>query len=50
MARKKWFHKKLSQYVDITDKIMPFLSGDSITDGRSMDELYKQAKQGVIDL
>ena len=42
--------QKLSKYVEITDKIMPFLSGDSITDGRSMDELYKQAKQGVIDL
>jgi hypothetical protein len=42
--------QKLSQYKEITNEIMPFLSGNSIRDGRNMHNLYKQAKQGIIDL
>ena len=42
--------QKLSQYEDITDEIMPFLSGNSIRDGRNMHILYQRAKKGIIDL
>lgn len=42
--------KKLSGYRDITSDILPYLTGDPISDGRNLTQYYKRSQRGVINL